>query len=140
MRFAGIAGLLGTAGTFASTVSTLSCCGPAVLGPASAMLTAGVAWLPNSTQYPLLYASLALTLVAFIASAGRHRRVLPLIVGVPGAIAVVLALHDAWDVETFRTLIWVGSTALTTAGISDVWSRMRACRRRPGTVRTRCAT
>jgi hypothetical protein len=106
----------------------------------SAVLTGSVAWLPNSVQYPALYASLALTLVAFITSAGRHRRALPLIVGVPGAVAVVLALHDAWDVETFRALIWGGSASLITAGTADAWSRMRACRPGPGTERARCAT
>ncbi len=139
-RFAGIAGLLGTAGTFASTVATLSCCGPAVLGPTSAALTASVARLPSSLQYEFLYASLALTLAAFIANAGRHRRALPLIVGVPGAVVVVLALHDAWDVETFRTLIWSGGAALMTAGLADAWSRMRGCHPGSGTARARCAT
>lgn len=139
-RLLGIAGPLGTAGTLVSTVATLSCCGPAVLGPASGVLAAAVAWLPGAAQYPVLYASLALTLLAVGASAGRDRCAWPVVLAVPGVLAVVLALHEAWDVGTFRALIWGGSAALVTAGLSGGWSRVRGCRRGPGGPRGGCAT
>jgi hypothetical protein len=61
------------------------------------------------------------------------------IVGVPGAVAVVPALHGACDLDTFRALIWGGSAALIAAAIADAWSRMGGCRPRSGPAGARCA-
>lgn len=139
-RLAGSLGALGTAGTCASTLAALGCCGPAVLGPAAALLTTGVAWLPNAAQYEVLYASLALMLVGLVVNARRHRRRHPLSLGAVGAVALVLAFHEAWDLEVFRVLIWGGSAALIIAAIADLWSKRRACGRGDREARTGCAT
>lgn len=139
-RLSGTLGILGTAGTCASTAAALGCCSPAVLGPASALLATGVAWLPASVQYDAFYASLALMLAGFVVSARRHHRPSPLILGVAGAVALLLALHEAWDLGAFQALICGGSGVLVMGAIVDARAKRDASRPDRREVGARCAT
>jgi hypothetical protein len=68
----------------------------------------------------------------------RHRRISSLILGIVGAGALLVALHEAWDVRIFRTLMWTGALALALAAITDV--RAMICRRASPERNVACAT
>lgn len=116
---------LGLAGTCVSTTAALGCCASSVLGPAAGVLTALVSWLPSSIDYEVLYASVGLTVVGLTVNAIRRRRVAALSLGVVGTVALLAALHDAWDMGAFRALVWSGALALALAAIADVRATVR---------------
>jgi hypothetical protein len=90
-----------------------------------------VVWFPTSWAYEVLYASLGLTLIALAANARRHRRGSALVAGLVGAMTLLLALHEAWDVQLFRLLVWTGAVALVAAVAFDMRG-LRGCRIRRG--------
>lgn len=110
----------GIAGTCVSATAALGCCAPSVLGPTAGVLTSLVAWLPSSIHYEVLYASVGVTLVGLVMNAIRHRRILSLILGIVGAGALLVALHEAWDIGIFRTLTRGGALMLVLVAITDV--------------------
>lgn len=126
-------GLLPLAGTCASTLTTLGCCGVAILGPAGALVSLGGATtiVPSAWAYEALYASLGLMLLVLALNIRRHRRVAPLVLAALGAGALLLALHEAWDVGLFRILVWGGVVGLAGAGVTDLQFSARACHRGP---------
>ncbi|MBI3636896.1 MAG: MerC family mercury resistance protein [Candidatus Rokubacteria bacterium] len=130
--------LPGIAGTCISATAALGCCAAGVLGPAAGVLTPLVAWLPSSIHYEVLYASVGVTLVGLVMNAIRHRRIRSLILGVVGAGVLLVALHEAWDVEVFRALVWSGTLALALAAITDVGAMM--CRHVSRKRSVACAT
>lgn len=122
-------GTLGTLTTLIATTAAIGCCGVALLGPAAALGAAGAAFamLPAGWSYEALYSSLGLALVALSLGALRYRRVYPLVLAVAGSLALLAALHEAWDVDVFRLLVWGGPVALAAGAASDLWLRMRRC-------------
>ena len=110
---------LGIAGTCISATAMLGCCAPGVLGPTAAVLIPLVAWLPSSVHYESLYGSVGVTLVGLVVSAIRYRCIPSLVLGIAGAVALLLALHEAWDMRIFRTLMWSGALTLMLVGIAD---------------------
>ena len=122
-----IASALGAVGTLVSTVANLGCCGlgisgaPRFLAPvASALTPLGAAW-----GYEALYGSLAVLLAALAARAWISRHPAPLILGLAGAAALLMAFHEAWDVRTFAVLVGSGGAALSVAAVWGI--RSRAC-------------
>lgn len=120
-------GTLGTLTTLIATTAAIGCCGVALLGPAAALGAAAFAMLPAGWSYEALYSSLGLALVALGLGALRHRRVYPLVLAVAGSLALLAALHEAWDVGVFRLLVWGGLVALAAGAASDLWLRTRGC-------------
>lgn len=118
-------------GTLAAAAANLGCCGLGVFGPAGAAGAAsGAATLvPATWGYPTLYGSLALTLAGLGMHARRHRPSSPSALGFAGALLLLLAFHEAWDVAVFATLVVGGSAMLVAAAAFDVSLPKRACRR-----------
>lgn len=98
-------------------------------GPGAALGAAGAAFamLPAGWAYQALDSSLGLALVALGLGALRYRRVYPLVLAVAGSLALLAALHEAWDVKVFRLLVWGGLVALAAGAASDLWLRARVC-------------
>ncbi|MCL6646632.1 MAG: hypothetical protein K6U88_17035 [Dehalococcoidia bacterium] len=121
-------GLVGAIGSLAASVINLGCCGigivapVAVAGAAGALSSVGSVW-----GYELMYASLALMLMGLAGSAWRHRRLVPALLGVTGAAALLLAFHDAWDVTAFAALVTGGWLLLGMAVGWDVRLAATAC-------------
>lgn len=113
---------LGAGSSMLATLSALGCCGLGILGPAGALVAAVpvAAMIPASWAYESLYVSLGLAGATLALNARRHRRWLPLTLGLAGGSALLIALHEAWDVEVFRLLVLVGSASLLAGVISDV--------------------
>lgn len=124
-------GTLGTLTTLIAATAAIGCCGVSLLGPAAVLGAAGAALavLPAGWAYEALYSSLGLSLVAMGLGALRYRRVYPLVLAVAGSLALLAALHEAWDVEVFRLLVWGGLVALAAGAASDLWLRTRGCAR-----------
>lgn len=113
---------LGGLGTLGSTVANLGCCGLGILGPAglagaaSALTPVAAAW-----GYQAMYASLGLVLLGLGSGVRRHRCPYPIALALAGAVALLVAFHDAWDVTVFAALVLGGSAALAAAAACDVW-------------------
>jgi len=130
--------LLGIAGTVHLGHGRAGLLRARVLGPTAGMLIPLVAWLPPSIHYEVLYASVGVTLVGLATNTIRHRRIRSLILAVVGADSLLVALHEAWDIEVFRALVGSGTLALALAAITDV--RAMICRRASLERRVACAT
>ena len=123
---------LGVLGTVASAAVNLGCCAPQVLGPLAGVFFAGglLDRVPVGWQLPLLYGSLVVALAGFGLGWRRHRRLVPIVVFVAGAAALLYALHEALDVSLLTVILWVGFGLLLVATAWDAWLsfRTRACR------------
>jgi len=116
-------GLAGTVAALLGVLGALGCCGLAILGFASA--GGALALVPAAWAYELLYASLGLAVLSLAANRRRHGRTPPLALGIVGALALLLAFHEAWDVAIFRLLVGSGGAALLAAVGTDL--RISAC-------------
>lgn len=119
---------VGAAGSLGATVANLGGCGFGVLGVAG-FATAATAFgsLGSAWGYEVMYASLALMLMSLAGSAWRHRCLLPTLLAVGGAAALLLAFHEAWDVTVFATLVVGGWLLLGVAVGWDARSAATAC-------------
>ena len=124
---------LGVLGTVTSAAANLGCCAPQVLGPLAGVFFAGglLDRVPVAWQLLLLYGSLVVALLAFGLGWRRHRRLVPIVVFVAGAAALLYALHEALDVSVLTVVLWVGFGLLLVATAWDAWLsfRTRACSR-----------
>jgi len=124
---------LGILGTVTSAAVNLGCCAPQVLGPLAGVFFAGglLDRVPVAWQLPLLYGSLAVALAGFGLGWRRHRRLHPLLLFLPGATAILYALHEALDVSVLKVSVWLGLGLLLAAAVWDtrLSLRARACRR-----------
>lgn len=127
-----LAGVAAAVGSLLATVANLGCCGVALMGPAAALggLAGLLAPIAARWGYEALYASLAVTLVALGVNAWRRRRVCPLAIAAAGSAALLLAFHEAWEVETFAGLVVGGSLALVGGAVADLLLQRSASRRR----------
>ncbi len=129
---------LGVLGTVVTTALNLGCCAGAVGPLATVLFTGGLLdRVPVAWQLPLLYGSLAVTLVGFGLGWRRHRRLAPLLLFLPGAAAVLYPLHGPLDFSVLKVLIWLGFGLLLAAAVGDTWLalRTRSCQlplSRPG--------
>jgi hypothetical protein len=137
-----LATVAGAAGTVFTTLANLGCCGVALLGPAATLAgLAGVLAPPAARWgYEALYLSVAVTLVALGISGWRLGNAYPLVSAVAGSVALLLAFHEAWSVETFALLVVGGSVALVGAAITDVLLQRSVNRRRLAVKNLTCAT
>lgn len=123
---------LAVLGTVTSAALNLGCCAPQVLGPLAAILFAGglLDRVPAAWQLPLLYGSLAGALAGFGLGWKRHRRFAPLLLFLPGAVAILYSFHEALDVSVLKVVIWLGFSLLLAATGWDTWLsfRTRSCR------------
>jgi hypothetical protein len=121
--------LIAGVGALSSTVAMLGCCGLVILGPAGLLGITGSVLTPlgSAWGYEAMYVSLALTLAGTGMSAWRHWRPEPLILAGAGALALLLAFHEAWDVGVFAFLVWMGLGTITAAIGYDFWLRRGAC-------------
>jgi len=137
-----LASVAGAAGSLVTTVANLGCCGVALLGPAATL--AGLAGIlaPVAVRwgYEALYVSLAVTLIALGINAWRLHNAYPLVSAVSGSVALLLAFHEAWSVETFALLVVGGSVALVGAAITDFLLQRSVNRRRLAVKNLTCAT
>jgi hypothetical protein len=126
-----LASLVGVAGTLAGTAATLGCCGLGILGPTAALVagSGSAALVPSTWEYPVVYVSLVLALAGLLMNGRRHRRPGPGILGALGALLLLLALHEAWDVAVFAALIGGGSAILGAAVAFDMAQAWHLCRR-----------
>ncbi len=143
----GLTSVAAAAGSLVATVANLGCCGVALMGPAAALggLTGLLAPVAARWGYEALYASLAVTLGALGVSAWRRGRASPLAIAAAGSGALLLAFHEAWDVETFAVLVAGGSLALVGGAVADLLlqrgaSQRGASRRRRPARDLTCAT
>jgi hypothetical protein len=123
---------LGVLGTVASAALNLGCCAPQVLGPLAAVLFAGgfLDRVPAAGQLPLFYGSFAVALVGFGLGWRRHRRLVPTLLFLLGAAAVLYTFYEALDVSVLKIFIWLGFGLLLVAAAWDAWLslRTRSCR------------
>lgn len=138
-RLAGVAGALGSQ---VAAVANLGCCGVALVSPAAALggLAGLLAPVAARWGYEALYASLAVTLVALGVNARRRGRAYPLVIAAAGSAALLLAFHEAWDVEAFAVLVVGGSLALVGGAVADLLSERSAGGRRFPARDLTCAT
>ncbi|MBI4610254.1 MAG: hypothetical protein HY726_14740 [Candidatus Rokubacteria bacterium] len=124
---------LGVLGTVVTTVMNAGCCAGAVVGPLAGLFFAGgyLYRVPADWQLPLLYGTLAVTFTGFGLAWRRHRRLAPVLLVLPGAVAILYPLHQALDVSTLKVLMWVGFGLLLAAAAWDTWLSLRARSCRP---------
>jgi hypothetical protein len=129
-------------GSLLATVANLGCCGAALMGPPAALggLAGLLAPVAARWGYEALYASLAVTLVALGVNAWRRGGVVPLAIAAAGSAALLLAFHEAWDVETFAVLVAGGSLALVGGAVADLLLQRGASRQRLPARDLTCAT
>lgn len=120
-------GMTGVAGSVVGTVANLGCCGAGLVVPASFIAPATALAAVGRWGDPILYASLAATLLALTWGVRRHRRWLPTLAALGGASLLLAAFHDAWDVPVFAALVWAGVAGLLVAVAADVRARRRGC-------------
>jgi hypothetical protein len=124
---------LGILGTVTSAAVNLGCCAPQALGPLAGVLFAGglLDRVPSAWQLPLLYGSLAVTLVGFGLGWRRHGRPTPALLFLPGAGAVLYSLHEALDVSALQVFLRGGLGLLLVAAAWDarLTFRARGCRK-----------
>ena len=137
-----LASVAAAVGSLVATVANLGCCGVALMGPAAALggLAGLLAPIAARWGYEALYASLAVTLVALGVNAWRRGRAYPLVIAAAGSAALLLAFHEAWDVETFAVLVVGGSLALVGGGVADLLPQRSAGGRRLPARDLTCAT
>ncbi len=123
---------LGVLGTVVTSVLNLGCCAPQVLGPLASVLFAEglLDWGPVAWQLPLLYASLAVALGGFGLGWRRHRRLVPLLLFLAGAAAILYPFHESLEVSILKVLLWLGFGLLLAAAVWDTWLSLwtRGCR------------
>jgi hypothetical protein len=82
----------------------------------------GLDWLHVwNAQQPILYGAAALSLFALAQAAWRHRRPLPLLLGLASVVALLYPLHEPMDVSAFRSLSNGGAAGLLGAA---AWSAL----------------
>lgn len=120
---------LGVLSTVATTTMNLGC-RAGVLGPLAAVFFAGglLGQVPITWRLPLLYVSLAVTLVSFSAGWRRHRQLAPLLLFLAGAAAVLYPFHDALDVAVLEVFVWLGLGLALAGAAYDAWLSFRARR------------
>lgn len=127
----GVISKVGVLGTVATAVVNLGCC-TGVLGPLAAVVSTGgvLDRVPVGWQLPLLYGSLAVALVGFGLGWRRHRHSCPMLLFLPGAVAVLYPFHQALDVWVLAVSLWLGFGLLLAAAAWDTWLsvRTRSCR------------
>jgi hypothetical protein len=123
---------LGVLGALGGTILSLGCCA-GLLGPVGSILLAGSAvdWVPAAWRLPVLYGSVAVTLVSFALGWRRHRRLAPLGLSLMGAAALLYPLHEALDVSVFQMLIWLGVGSLWAGAAGETWLAIHARPLRP---------
>lgn len=133
---------LGILGTVASTAVNLGCCAPQVLGPLTAVVFAGgfLDSVPVTWQFRLLCASLAVAFVGFGFGWRRHRRLVPMLLFVLGAAAILYTAHAALDVSVLKVFIWLGFGLLLAAAAWDTWLSFKSRRCRPSLSRSEVAS
>lgn len=123
---------LGVLGTVMTTALNLGCCAPQVLGPLTAVVYAGglLDRVPAALQFRILCGSLLVAAVGFGLGWWKHRRLAPVLLFVPGAVALFYAFHEALDVSVLKLLIWLAFGLLLAAAAWDTWLsvRTRSCR------------
>jgi hypothetical protein len=137
-----VASVAAAGGSLLATVANLGCCGVALIGPAAALggLAGLLAPIAARWGYEALYASLAVALVALGVNAWRRRRAYPLAIAAAGSAALLLAFHEAWEVEAFAALVVGGSLALVGGAVADLLLERGASRRRLPVRDLTCAT
>ena len=112
-------GFLSLAGTLVGTGTSLGCCAPTFVASGLSLLSGvGLGFLGNSTSATLmLYLGIGGSLANLAASAYRCRNAYPLLLGLAGAVILLLPFHDALDVTLFRILVACGLVLLVSASL-----------------------
>lgn len=105
---------LGSLGAILSTSLATGCCA-GLLAPLASLGTIALPFLGPSLQMPLLYGTIATTLIGLGLSFLRQRWVLPLILGLLGAILLLIPFHTALDLRLFYLFIGLGLGSLLLA-------------------------
>ena len=104
----------GSLGTIFSASLAMGCCA-GLLAPLASLGTIALPFLGPSLQMPLLYGTIATTLIGLGLSFLRQRWVLPLILGLLGAVFLLIPFHTALDINLFYLLIGLGLGSLLLA-------------------------
>lgn len=101
-------GGLGSLGAFLSTSVAMGCC-PGLLAPLASVAVIALPFLDDPTfQMPVLYGTVGLTLVGLLIAYRRHRSPWYLIIGLAGAVFLLIPFHTALELDLFYFLIAVG--------------------------------
>ncbi len=101
-------GGLGSLGAFLSTSVAMGCC-PGLLAPLASVAVIALPLLDDPTfQMPVLYGTVGLTLIVLGIAYRRHRSLWYLILGMAGAIILLIPFHTALEMEHFYLLIGLG--------------------------------
>lgn len=86
----------------------MGCCA-GLLAPLASIAAAGVPLFDDpSFQMPALYAAVGLTLIGLFTAYRRHRSVWSVVLGISGAIILLIPFHMALEVRVFNLLTGVG--------------------------------
>lgn len=106
-------GWLGAVSTLISTSMAMGCCAGLLTPVAS--VAAVLPFFEPSFQMPLLYATLAVTLVGLVRFYRRQGPISPLLLGLLGAFLLLVPFHEALELSLFYLFIGVGLSALLVA-------------------------
>lgn len=117
-------GAVGSCGTIFSASLVMGCCA----GPLAPLASAAMVAFPflddyPSLQLPLLYGTVILTLIGLVVSYGRHRSVFYLILGLLGALLLLIPFHMALEVNLFNLLV---SSGLGLLLLASWWPLIRS--------------
>lgn len=101
-------GGLGSLGAFLSTSVAMGCC-PGLLAPLASVAVIALPFLDDPTfQMPVLYGTVGLTLIGLGIAYRRHRSLWYLILGMAGAIVLLIPFHTALEMDHFYLLVGLG--------------------------------
>lgn len=114
-------GGLGAVGTIFSASLAMGCCA-GLLAPVASVAAAALLFMEPSFQMPLLYATIVATLVGLVIFYRRQGFISPLVLGLSGALFLLVPFHEALEVSLFYLFIGVGLSALLVASWAPlVW-------------------
>ncbi len=89
----------------------MGCC-VGLLAPLASAMTLALPFLNSSLQMPLLYSTIALTVVGLVLSYRRQRSAFNLVLGFSGAVLLLIPFHTALELSLFYLLIGLGLGSL----------------------------
>lgn len=103
---------LGSLGALLSTSIAMGCC-VGLLAPLASVTTIALPFLDDpSYQMPVLYGAVGLTLAGLLIAYRHHGSPWYLIIGLAGAIFLLIPFHTALELDLFYLLIGLGLAGL----------------------------